>query len=336
MYAPAWAEGNLSQYLTDYQLPSLTVGVIQDDRFVINAVGVKNSQTNAPISPDDSYHLGSEAKAMTAYLINQAVKNGRLSYDTLVQSFYAFPFHPDFKNLRVKDLVFHEAGLARGIPTARTIVEKYPNDLTLQRSKVTEELLTQAPVYKLGTSSGYSNAGYVILGNILERLYKKSVEEIFVQNLFRPFKMNSCGFGASQSAMGHYVDTKTNKLVPIKYDNFELFASAGTIYCSLEDWGKFLTFQMKAIQRKEAYLWQTSLKQYTLGAMFLKQDNQGNKYFWHNGTNCVNYADQVIQPSKNKILMFATNRGGDEKGSCDDKYMDELRALFDKLYLQYK
>ncbi len=332
----SWGQGTLSSYVKAYNLPALSVGIIQNNKFQIVSVGVKNSQTREPITARDTFHLGSEAKAMTAYLINKEVKAGRLSYETLVQQLYSFAFHPDFKNLKIKDLLLHEAGLPRGIVNARTIVTQNPNNITLQRFKVAEELLTQAPVYPLGTSSGYSNAGYVILGNILERIHKKTVEEIFVQNLFRPFQMSSCGFGINHTATGHYIDTKTSNLVPVKDDNFQLFASAGTVYCNLEDWGKFLSFQMKAIQKKESYLWQVSKKSYTLGAMFLYRDKQGQPYFWHNGTNCINYADQAILPAQNKILMFATNRGGDEKMSCDDKYMDELRELFNKLLIEYK
>lgn len=330
----ALAQGDLSPYLRNYTLPSLAIGVIQNDKVQIVATGFKNAETLEPIHYQDTFHLGSQAKAMTAFLINQEVKAGRLTYETLVQSFYPFTLHPDFKNLKIKDLILHEGGISRGIPNAHLIVKNYPNDFTLQRYKVAEDLLTSQAAYQLGTSSNYSNAGYVILGSILERIHKRSVEDIFSLGLFVPLKMASCNFGFGHSATGHYVDSKTNKLVPLKEDNFQLFASAGTIYCSLQDWGKFLSYQMKAIQKKEAYLWQASKKNYTLGAMFLKQDAQGTKYFWHNGTNCINYVDQVMIPSKNRIMMMATNRGGDEKITCDDKRLDELRDLFDKLFLE--
>ena len=67
----------LSPHLTRYNLPSLAAAVVREGRIIAaGAVGTRRAGYDLPVTLNDSYHLGSDTKAMTALL----TESGRVRY----------------------------------------------------------------------------------------------------------------------------------------------------------------------------------------------------------------------------------------------------------------
>src|SRR5690606_15344571 len=120
------------------------------------------------------------------------------------------------------------------------------------RRILTRHLLENAPETKPDTVDSYSNAGYLILGHVLEKYSYRSYEEQISLKLFKPLQMKSCGFGASPDVSGHYVNKGT--LTVLNDDNLAFWGPAGTVHCNLEDWGEFIKLHLVRMKKdKELY-----------------------------------------------------------------------------------
>jgi CubicO group peptidase (beta-lactamase class C family) len=318
----------MNEIKDQYELPGMGLGLVELNKTTqVHVVGVREAGKPSTIKPIDRFHLGSQTKAMTAYLILNLVKEKKISFDsTMREIFPEFNLHPELKDVSVRMLLVHRSGLERGIPEYEYIREKLNRAKTIveARSIISRHLLENSPKIKPNTVDSYSNAGYLILGHILEKFYNKSFEEHITSNLFIPIRMKSCGFGKSPEVSGHYVNKGV--LTVLNDDNLSFWGPAGTVHCNLQDWGEFIKAQLIRMKtEKEFYqVDATSQMDYTLSAMFrLKRDWSKEDVFSHSGTNLLNYARLWIDPNKNRAFLVVTNRGGDESFSGSDEVLNE-------------
>ncbi|MFT4938869.1 MAG: CubicO group peptidase (beta-lactamase class C family) [Paraglaciecola sp.] len=126
------------------------------------------------------YNLGSIVKNFTAVLILQEVENKKLSLgDTLSKFDLGFPAVIANK-ITIRHLLDHRSGFD-DIFTAEYRQDQMAFD-TLEK-KLT--LLRDKPLlFEPDSDYKYSNYGYVVLGAILEKLNKKSYENLLRKNIF--------------------------------------------------------------------------------------------------------------------------------------------------------
>jgi CubicO group peptidase (beta-lactamase class C family) len=324
-----------------YNLPALSAGLLMNGELQIEAVGVRKLGNPEKVTTNDKWHLGSNAKSMTAVLVATLIEQGKLKWtSTLEELFPDYPIHAQLKNVTIEMLLAHRSGLRRGL-TGRFST----------RAEAVRALLLEAPEKKPDTTDLYSNAGYVVAGHALEKIMNKTWERIIHELLFGPLKMSSCGFGTptgnSEEAIpsqpwGHY--SNKGVITPINEDNSEILGPAGTIHCSLSDWAKYLQFHLDGFnQGKEKFkklhtVYSGSQINYTPGGLYrLEREWAKGVAFTHTGTNLVNYANVWIAPNLNAGFMVVTNMGGDETFSGNDevlrntwKAMDETIGLLIK------
>ena len=90
----------------------------------------------------------------------------------------------------------------------------------------------------------YSNSSYMIAGAVLEKVTGKPWRELIKTELFDKLGMTSCGFGAPGSKAvvdqprGHDAGGTPIEPGPAA-DNPPGLGPAGTVHCSLLDYGKF-------------------------------------------------------------------------------------------------
>jgi CubicO group peptidase (beta-lactamase class C family) len=77
-------------------------------------VGVRRSGAPDLVTPADRFHIGSDAKAMTATMLATLVEKGKLGWDTTPSA--VFPeakdrILPDYRDVTLTDLLAHRAGL---------------------------------------------------------------------------------------------------------------------------------------------------------------------------------------------------------------------------------
>jgi len=144
-----------------------------------------------PIDRQTKFHIGSMDKMFTAVAIAQLVESGKLSWDmTLAQLVPEYPDHDAAKKITVWQLLHHTAGLGDFmVPEYFQSRERFIDpvdylDLVARQPKVSEP----------GKQWSYSNAGYVLLGRIIENVSHEGYCDYIQRHVFAPAGMRDSGF----------------------------------------------------------------------------------------------------------------------------------------------
>ena len=330
--APQDISSLLEGFRAEYELPALAAAVFDRDGIVaLGATGVRKSGSPIEVTLDDPWHLGSETKAMTATLAGTFVAEGKLSWTDKVITFFpelANTSVPQLRDITVSDLLSHRAGFRANLPWA-DFDRSQP--FIRQREKAVRDLLTASPEFTPG-SYHYSNAGYVIVGAVLERIGKKPWEQLMVERLFRPLGMKIAGFGGVgtpgklDAPWGHRENGKPVLKNGPARDNPPVMAPAGRVHASVRAWAKFLIDQLRgaagekallppsiytAIQTPHfdgnyAYGWGTARPPWA----------QGGKVLTHAGSNTMNYAVCWLSVDQGFGVLLCTNQSGKQASAA--------------------
>lgn len=198
----------------DPDVPGLSIAVLQKggDRPVAAAFGTACIENSTPMTVQSRFKIGSVTKVYTAALTHRFIEEGRLAYDTPLDSF--FPGFSDGGTITVRHLLEHTSGIADMLALAdvRANVAKY---------RTPQELITmverQPLAFQPGTQQAYCNTGFLILAEICERVSGKSYEDL-VQEMF------THGLG-----MGSLVPGNDTAIVPRQSCGYTSAGGAGGI-----------------------------------------------------------------------------------------------------------
>ena len=104
-------------------MPGVAVLVWEHDQVkYFNSQGKRSLQKEEKVESLDKWYLGSDTKAMTAFLIALAVQKGQLSYDSKLTDIVGkkVPFHPLNSDLTLSDLRNHSISTVIDVGISRT------------------------------------------------------------------------------------------------------------------------------------------------------------------------------------------------------------------------
>lgn len=178
------------------------------------------------------------------------------------------------------------------------------------------------PVAQAPGTYVYSNAGFMIAGAALEVRTGQGWEARMRTELFAPLGMSSCGFGAAGTASlvdqpwGH----QGSPLQPVapgpSADNPRSLGPAGTVHCSLRDWGRFASLHLAGERGEDRLLTAATVRRlhtpptggnYAAGWGVGTRTWAGGLALSHSGSNTMNYAVIWLAPAKNLAFLVTTN-----------------------------
>jgi CubicO group peptidase (beta-lactamase class C family) len=113
------SRGLLEPIRQKHGLPALGAAVVKGEGLqAIGVVGVRKAGTDVPATAEDLWHLGSDTKAMTSWLIGALVEQGKLTWETTVGEMFpelAPAASPEFKRITLRELLTHRSGLPANI-----------------------------------------------------------------------------------------------------------------------------------------------------------------------------------------------------------------------------
>lgn len=150
--------------------------------------GLADREKHVRIRPDTRFYLGSANKMFTAVAVLQLVAAGRLSLDDTVEK--VLPDYPNrdvARKVTVRHLLAHTSGLAEvDIFADRERTRELQDYIALYGSTG----LTSEP----GSTGGYSNFGFIILGAMVERLSGQKYRDYVAEHIFKPAGMTASDF----------------------------------------------------------------------------------------------------------------------------------------------
>ena len=321
---------DLAAIVVKHHLPGIVAGMVEGEKMTwVGAAGIRKWGSPVAMTVEDQMHLGSDTKAMTAVLIAQLVEKKQLAWETTLAEVYPGlknGMDPQMAGVTVRNLLDHTAGLPHDV--AWGLYSLMPGGEKKQRRAVAEAVVQMKPETPPGTKYSYSNVGFVMLGAILEEKTGKSWEVLMRERLFGPLGMKSAGFGlpGEKSGVTEPWEHVAGKMTPIWTDNPEVMGPAGTVHCSIADWGKFVSLFVREgengiIGRETlgALTTATDTPEYAGGWGVTERPWAGGKVLTHAGSNGMWYCVVWAAPVKHFAVMAMTNVGGDEAAKgCDD------------------
>jgi CubicO group peptidase (beta-lactamase class C family) len=351
-------DGNLDATLEfireQSDLPALGAMLIHGNEIVeMRVVGLRAIGFPESATIQDSWHLGSLTKAMTATIAARLVDQGVISWNTTVANVYpnlVGNIRSEYENVRMDELLSHTAGL----PNDLTKAPSFPtlgNDTTplpVQRRRLAAEYLVLEPAVQRGTFR-YSNLGYVIAGSMLEEITGKAWEELIATEVFTPLGMESSGFGAPGSAgsrdepWGHQRQNGGWRAIEPSpdADNPPFVGPAGTVHSTLEDYARFMIAHLKGARGEGELVSARSFiklhspapgTEYALGWIVAQRDWAGGRVLTHTGSNTLWIANVWLAPSRNFAMLAVTNAGGDEAFLGTDTVIEALILRFNAAF----
>ncbi|MFE5593226.1 serine hydrolase domain-containing protein [Streptomyces sp. NPDC056549] len=158
-------------------------------------VGVQDRVSGAPMDIHARFRIGSVSKTFSSVVLLQLVEEGRLELDAPVDR-YLPGLLPDDR-ITVRHLLTHRSGLADytdamfndtvpGFEAVRNRVFSYQElvDLSLGEPRTTEP----------GVAYKYSNANFVVVGMLIEKLTGRPVSDAYERRIFEPLKLTSTSY----------------------------------------------------------------------------------------------------------------------------------------------
>jgi len=173
--------------------PGAVVVVVHADEVVFRkAYGLKAIKPESiPMSIDTIFDLASLTKPIaTAISVMLLIEEGKLSPDDLVSKHWP-PFAANGKDkVTVAHLLLHTSGLTADNPLA-----DYADGKAKALENVALLKLETAP----GTRFKYSDVGFIVLGELVEKISGMSLDIFAKKHIFEPLKMNDTTFMPGES-----------------------------------------------------------------------------------------------------------------------------------------
>jgi CubicO group peptidase (beta-lactamase class C family) len=173
--------------------PGAAVAVVKGKKTVfVKGYGSANLEYEIPITPSTVFHVASVSKQFTAFAVALLAEEGKISLDEDIRLY--LPEVPNFgPTITIRHLIHHISGL------------RDQWELLAMAGWRLDDVITTSHILKLvsrqkdlnftpGEEYLYSNTGYTLLAEIVERVTGKSFREWTSSNIFEPLAMTDTHF----------------------------------------------------------------------------------------------------------------------------------------------
>lgn len=328
----------LDAYRMTYDIPALAAAVITADSIVaIGVAGERVAHQALAAELDDTFHIGSCTKSMTATLAAILIEEGLLSWETTLGDVYSESLpamHLDWHNVTLQQLLTNSAGFAGDMQEAypelwdafSTTFRSFEPSPPEQRRFMLEHVLQRPPSTSPGTTYTYSNIGFSVAGAMLESVTGKPFEALMRERLFEPLGMISGGFGApgtpgsNDQPWGHKRDG-TPVTPGWEADNAPMLSPAGRVHISVHDWAKYIQFHLSGWREGNALLSHEQFERlytpflgddvaYAMGWVVSDEAGPDVRTLLHTGSNTVWYSMAWMALERDFAVVVVGNKGG--------------------------
>jgi CubicO group peptidase (beta-lactamase class C family) len=159
------------------------------DRIIVHqAYGLAERSFKVPNNLETKFNLGSMNKMFTSIAIAQLSEQGKLSFnDSLAKVLPEYPNQETAKQIAIHHLLTHTSGLGDIFkPELHEHRERYLKPSDYFPLFANEEL-----AFTPGSRWAYSNAGFVVLGAVIEKISGESYFDYVRQHIYRPAGMQN-------------------------------------------------------------------------------------------------------------------------------------------------
>lgn len=219
------------------ELPGASAAIVTPDGALYTAtMGRSNPRRDEPVDPNHRYRIASVSKLFTSALILRLVEEGRFQLDDKLYDHLPLDNIPYGKEITIRQLLSHTAGVIdhlnhpsfyRGNWEYRTWK---PGDIHYFASR-------RHARFRPGQGYAYSNTGFYLLGELVEKVLEKPLGEAYKEYIFDPLGLRQTLYD-DFSTRRHHIDSLAENARAYEYHQSAVGA-AGAIVSTPGDMARF-------------------------------------------------------------------------------------------------
>ena len=195
----AQVEGIIANYLKDEGAPGALVAVLADGEVIHTLTyGFANVELGVPVSDSTVFEIGSISKQFVAAVVMMLVEENRIGLDEPIHTYLA-GLPGEWLGVTVRQLLTHTSG----IPDYETIAGYDIYQHRLLPDEVIKIAHTRPMDFEPGTGWHYSNTGYYLLSQIVERIEGRPLQEVLHARIFKPLGMHQTSMADPETIIAH-------------------------------------------------------------------------------------------------------------------------------------
>lgn len=229
----------LDSLVNDYGSISLFTGLVQISQngkiLYEGSYGYADRENKMPFNSKTKFNIASGGKSFTATLIMQLVEKGKIELNKPIQYYLPNYSIPNGDKITVHHLLTHTSGLSDYMLTPgyfeRKVICKNIDEVMSLIIKMPLDFTSPGLKYR------YSNSGYIVLGKILENIYKKPYTQILKDQILRPLSIDDftlefpAKYGQDNIAKPYYMISTTRAIDAVESE-MPPFSDGGFIVSS--------------------------------------------------------------------------------------------------------
>ncbi|NHC24371.1 beta-lactamase family protein [Nocardioides sp. IC4_145] len=225
---------HLAQAQAGGRLPSVTAGVVRDGALVWSG-----TYGTPPVPDHDAtdvqHRIGSITKTLTAVLVLQLVRDGRVDLDAPVSVVLG---EVPYGDRSVRSLLAHASGIA-----AEPAGDWWERTDGVSFASLAAAHASAPAVTSPGSRFHYSNLGYALLGELVARVHDRPWAECVSAFVLEPLGMDRTSYlPTGPAASGWSVHPYTRELVPEPATDTRAMAPAGQLWSTVADLATYAAF----------------------------------------------------------------------------------------------
>ena len=175
------------------QSPGAAIGIVKHGELIYSkGYGIANLDYGVPITNDSKFYIASTSKQFTAACIALLSIEGKIGLDDNIRDY--LPEIPDYgKQITIKNLVHHTSGLRDYLRLMYLAGESFEDYFSIDDG--IKKLSKQKNLnFSPGEEFSYSNSGYILLAEIVNRTSGMTIRQYADKYIFQPLGMKNTFF----------------------------------------------------------------------------------------------------------------------------------------------
>jgi CubicO group peptidase (beta-lactamase class C family) len=331
---PSFITDSLDAYIErgmkQWEIPGLSIAIVKDGKTVwMKGYGVKEINTPGKVDENTLFIIASNSKLFTGTALARLDQEQKLSLNDRVTKYIPWFRLYDSNSTRmatIRDMLCHRIGL-----------KTFQGDFTFWNSNLPKDSIIWKMRYlkpsgEFRQDYGYCNSGFLVAGQVLEKVTGRTWEDYVKDNILTPVGMSSTYMNTAGLAERSNVAIPHNNLfsplTTIPFDQVDNLGPATSMVSNVSDLVKWLNFQLDSgkVNGKEVMPWAvlqrtrdvniltgsrkspyypTHFRGYGLGEY--TTDYNGRQVYWHTGGAFGHVTNVCFVPEEKLGITILTN-----------------------------
>jgi CubicO group peptidase (beta-lactamase class C family) len=313
-------ENYIQKVIDKFEIPGLTIAIVQDDRIYTSAFGLRNLNTSEPMKPEYIFHMASVSKPFVATAVMQLVEQGKMNLDESVVTYLPYFKLADerYKEITIRQMLNHTSGM----PDVEDYEWDNPKFDDGAAERYVRSLTSEIMIADPGQQWRYSNMAFDVLGDVISKVSGQPFEKYVKKNILDPLDMKESNFLREEISDKLRTSPHVWQLKPVVceiYPYNRRHAPSSTLNSSVVEMVNWANanlnkgeFKGKRILSPQSYdlLWGSTVQvndRYNIGLSWFSGTHRDLPTIFHSGGDTGYRSKLILLPEKRIAVIVASN-----------------------------